>query len=91
MFLLLFVVHNCRNKEINLTKSDFFINILLFVIKVTKMPFLIFNVFLLFVVHNCRNEAIDITKNYIFYKHFLICNPKPCINQAIKVNKSHKK
>ena len=24
MFLLLFVVHNCRNEEINVTKSDFF-------------------------------------------------------------------
>ena len=52
------------------------------------MPFFIFNVFLLIVVHNCRNEAIDITKNDIFYKHFLICNPKLCIKQAIKVTKS---
>ena len=49
------------------------------------MTFFIFNVFQLFVVHNCRNEAIDITKNDFFYKHFLICNPKLCINQAIKV------
>ena len=24
MFLLLFVVHNCRNEEIYITKSDFF-------------------------------------------------------------------
>ena len=40
---------------------------------------------LLFVVHNCRNEAIDITKNDFFYKDFLICNPKLCINYAIKV------
>ena len=40
---------------------------------------------LLFVVHNCRNEAIDITKNDCFYKKKFICNPKLCINQAIKV------
>ena len=33
MLILLFVVHNCRNEEINLTKSDFFINIFLFVIQ----------------------------------------------------------
>ena len=33
MFLLLFVVHNCRNEEINVTKSDFFINIFLFVVQ----------------------------------------------------------
>ena len=25
----------------------------------------------------------------IFYKKNFICNPKLCINQAIKVNKSH--
>ena len=54
MFLLLFVVHNCRNEAIYITKSDFFIN----VSYVTKL----------------------------FYKHFLICNPKFCINQEIKVN-----
>ena len=46
------------------------------------------NVFQLFVVHNCRNEAIDITKMIFCYKHFLICNPKLCINQAIKVTKN---
>ena len=36
MFLLLFVVHNCTNKKINVsyvTKRDFFINIFLFVIQ----------------------------------------------------------
>ena len=44
--------------------------------------------FQLFVVHNCKNEAIDITKNIFFFKHFLICNPKLCINQAIKVTKN---
>ena len=33
MFLLLFVVHNCRNEKINDNKSDFFINIFLFVIQ----------------------------------------------------------
>ena len=33
MVLLLFVVHNCRNEEINVTKSDFFINIVLFVVQ----------------------------------------------------------
>ena len=49
------------------------------------MPFLIFNVFLLFDVHNCRNE---VSLKPIFLKHFLICNPKLCINQAIKVTKS---
>ena len=54
------------------------------------MTFLFFNVFLLFVVYNCRNEAIDITKNDFFHKHFLICNPKLCNNQVIKINKSHK-
>ena len=32
-FLLLFVVHNCRDEEINVTKSDFFINIFLFVVQ----------------------------------------------------------
>ena len=60
------------------------------------MTFLIFfiAVFLLFVVHNCRNEKINvtnITKKNCFYKHFLIYNPKLCINQAIKVNKGHYK
>ena len=40
---------------------------------------------LLFVVHNCRNEEINLTKSDFFYKHFLICNPKLCINHAIKV------
>ena len=53
----------------------------------TFLIFLFFNIFQLFVVHNCRNEAIDITKNDFVYKHFLICNPKLCINQAIKVTK----
>ena len=43
---------------------------------------------LLFVVHNCRNEEIYITKSDCFYKKNFICNPKLCINQAIKVNKS---
>ena len=42
---------------------------------------------LLFVVHNCRNEEINVTKTDFFYKHFLICNPKFCINPAIKVTK----
>ena len=28
-------------------------------------------------------------KVIFFYKIFFICNPKPCINQAIEVNKSH--
>ena len=88
MFLLLFVVHNCRNEKINVTNSDFFYKHFLIcnskfcihqAIKVAKMTFHFFNffnVFLLFVAHNCRNEAIDITKNDFFYKHFLICNPK---------------
>ena len=40
---------------------------------------------LLFVVHNCRNEEIYITKSDFFYKNFFVCNPKLCINQAIKV------
>ena len=52
-------------------------------IKVTKSDF--FNVLVLFVVHNCRNEAVNITKRYFFYKYFLICIPKFCIDQAIKV------
>ena len=43
---------------------------------------------LLFVVHNCRNEEIYITKSDCFYKKKFICNPKFCINQAIKVTKS---
>ena len=43
---------------------------------------------LLFVVHNCRNEEIYITKSDCFYKKNFICNPKLCINQAIKVTKS---
>ena len=43
---------------------------------------------LLFVVHNCRNEEIYITKSNFFYKNFFTCNPKLCINQAIKVTKS---
>ena len=43
---------------------------------------------LLFVVHNCRNEKINVNKSDFFYKHFLICNPKCCVNQAIKVTKN---
>ena len=43
---------------------------------------------LLFVVNNCRNKEIYITKSDFFYKIFFICNPKLCINQAIKVTKS---
>ena len=39
---------------------------------------------LLFVVRTCRNEAINVTL-VTCYKHFLICIPKFCINQAIKV------
>ena len=51
MFLLLFVVHYCRNKEINVTKSDFFYQHFFIcspkfsinhAIKVTKMTFLTF-------------------------------------------------
>ena len=42
---------------------------------------------LLFVVHNCRNEEINVSYvTKLFYKHFLICNPKFFINQEIKVN-----
>ena len=42
---------------------------------------------LLFIVHNCRNEEINISYvTKLFCKHFLICNPKFCINQEIKVN-----
>ena len=42
---------------------------------------------LLFVVHNCRNEEINVSYDTkLLYKHFLICNPKFCINQEIKVN-----
>ena len=41
---------------------------------------------LLFVVHNCRNEEINVSYvTKLFYKHFLICNPKFCINQEIQV------
>ena len=80
MFILLFVVHNCRNEEIYITKSDFF-NKIFFIcnpklcinqaIKVTKSDFFYFLMFLLlFVVHNCRNEATYITKSDFFYKHF---------------------
>ena len=65
----------CINQAIKVTKSDFF------------GLFLFLNVLLLFIVHNCRNEEIYITKSDFFYKHFFICNPKLCINQAIKVNK----
>ena len=92
MFLLLFVVHNCRNEEIYITKSDFFYKHFFIcnprpcinqAIKVTKSAFFYYCMFLLlFVVHNCRNEAIYITKSDFFYKHFFICNPKLCINQA---------
>ena len=42
---------------------------------------------LLFVVHNFRNEEVNVSYvTKLFYKHFLICNPKFCINQEIKVN-----
>ena len=42
---------------------------------------------LLLVVHNCRKEEINVSYvTKLFYKHFLICNPKFCINQEIKVN-----
>ena len=41
--------------------------------------------FLLFVVPNCRNGAINVTESDFSYKHFLIGNPKFCINQAMKV------
>ena len=42
---------------------------------------------LLSVVHNCRNEEINVSYvTKLFYNHFLICNPKFCINQEIKVN-----
>ena len=52
------------------------------------------NVFILifssqFVRNEVRNEEICITKSDFLYKFFFICNPKPCTNQAIKVNKSH--
>ena len=43
---------------------------------------------LLFVVHNCRNEKLNVNKSDFFYKNFLICNPKCCVNQAIKVTKN---
>ena len=43
---------------------------------------------LLFLVHNYRNEEIYITKIDFFLKKFFICNPKLCINQAIKVTKN---
>ena len=43
---------------------------------------------LLFLVHNYRNEEIYITKSDFFYNFFFICNPKLCINQAIKVTKN---
>ena len=100
MFLLLFVVDNCRNEAIYITKSDFcFINIFLIcnpklcinqAIKVTKSDFFYFFDFqmflLLFVVHNCRNDEINVSYvTKLFYKHFLICNPKFCINQEITV------
>ena len=42
--------------------------------------------FHLFCVHVWH--IYDITKSAFFYKHFFICNPKLCINQAIKVIKS---
>ena len=42
---------------------------------------------LLSVVHNCRNEEINVSYvTKLFYNHVLICNPKFCINQEIKVN-----
>ena len=67
----------CINQAIKVTKSAFFY-------------FFDFSMFLLlFVVHNFRNEELNVS--YItksdFYKHFLICYPKYCINQAIKVTK----
>ena len=79
MFSLLFVVHNCRNEAIYITKSDFcFINIFFIynpklcinqAIKVTKSDFfylfLFSNVFTLIVVHNCRNGEITLTKKRI--------------------------
>ena len=95
MFSLLFVVHNCRNEAIYITKSDFcFINIFFIynpklcinqAIKVTKSDFfylfLFSNVFTLIVVHNCRNGEINVSYvTKFFYKHFLVCNPKFCIN-----------
>ena len=60
MFLLLFLVHNCRNEEIYITKSDFFYNFFficnpklsinqalidLIIIKVTKSDFFDFECF----------------------------------------------
>ena len=69
MFLLLFVVHNCKNEEINVAKSDFFICSPKFcinhAIKVTKMTFLIFfyKHFLICNPKLCINQAIKVTKN----------------------------
>ena len=73
----------CINQAIKVTKNDF--GLFLF--------FLFLNVFTLifssqFVRNEVRNEEIYITKSDFFYKFFFICNPKPCINQAIKVIKS---
>ena len=49
---------------------------------------------LLFLVHNLWEMKWEMKKYtslkvIFFYKIFFICNPKPCINQAIEVNKSH--
>ena len=66
----------CINQAIKVTKNDFGL-------------FLFLNVFtLIFSSQFVRNEEIYITKSDFFYNFFFICNPKPCINQAIKVIKS---
>ena len=67
----------CINQAIKVTKNDFGLFL-----------FFLWMFLLLFVVHNCRNEEIYITKSDCFYKKKFICNPKFCINQAIKVTKS---
>ena len=77
----------CINQAIKVTKND--IGLFLFF-----LFFLFLNVFTLifssqFVRNEVRSEEIYITKSDFFYQFFFICNPKPCINQAIKVNKSH--
>ena len=73
--MYLCIMYLCINLAIKVTKSNFFFHF-----------FLMF--LLLFVVHNCRNEEIYITKSDFFKKNiFFMCNPKLCINQAIKVTK----
>ena len=98
---LLFVVHNCRNEAINITKSDFYIHFLICnskfcinyqAIKVTKSDFFDFWIILLLVDHNCRNYAINITNRdvfgifFFFRKNYLLLSCATSVRPSVRLS-----